>query len=54
MNFKEFYENVEKMKYELQEQFINAEDVRISYTKATGENIICAIKGSRVVSYFKW
>ena len=55
MDFKEFYENVEKMKYDLQEKCINAEDVKIGYTKSTGEHIIVALKGDyNVVSYFKW
>jgi DNA-binding protein YbaB len=55
MNFKEFYENVEKMKTELENKNIDFEDVKIGYTKSTGENIIVALKGDyNVVSYFKW
>lgn len=54
MNFKEFYENVEKMKYELQEQFINAEDVQITYTKFDGNDCIWAMVNDKIISYFKW
>lgn len=55
MNFKQFYENVEKMKTELEDKNIDFEDVKIGYTKSTGENIIVALKGDyNVVSYFKW
>ena len=54
MNFKEFYENVEKMKYDLQKEFINAEDVRIEYTKFDGNNCLWAMKGDKIISYFKW
>ena len=54
MNFTEFYEKVENMKTELKQEDITPEDVKISYTKATGEHIIVAMKGNVVVSYFKW
>ena len=54
MNFKQFYENVEKMNYDLQKEFINAEDVKIEYTKFDGNNCIWAMKGDEIVSYFKW
>lgn len=54
LNFKEFYEQVEKMKYELQSQFINAEEVKIEQTKFDGNQCIWAMKGDKVVSYFKW
>ena len=52
MNFEQFYENVEKMKTELEDKNIDFEDVKIGYTKSTGE---VALKGDyNVVSYFKW
>ena len=54
VDFKEFYENVEKMKYDLQEQFINADEVKIEYTKFDGNNCLWAIQDDKVVSYFKW
>lgn len=54
MNFAEFYENVEKMKYELQEQFINADDVEIIHSKSSGKDLIWAQHGERIVSHFKW
>lgn len=54
MNFKEFYDNVEKMKYDLQEKFINADEVKIEYTKFDYNNCIWAMKDGEVVSYFKW
>ena len=55
MNFKEFYNKVEQMKTELEDKNIDFEDVKIGYTKSTGENIIVALKGDyNVVSYFKW
>lgn len=54
MDFKEFYENVEKMKYDLQEQFINYDEVKIEYTKFDGNNCLWAIQDDKVVSYFKW
>jgi len=54
MDFKEFYENVEKMKYDIQEQFINAEDVKIEYTRFDGYDCLWAIKGDKIISYFKW
>ena len=54
VDFNEFYENVEKMKYDLQEQFINADEVKIEYTKFDGNNCLWAILDDKVVSYFKW
>ena len=54
MNFTEFYENVEKMKYDLQEQFINADEVKIEYTKFDGNNCLWAVKDDKVIAYFKW
>lgn len=54
MNFTEFYKNVEKMKDDLQEKFVNAEDVKIEYTKFDGQNCIWAMENDNVISYFKW
>ena len=55
MNFKQFYNKVEQMKTELEDKNLDFEDVKIGYTKSTGENIIVALKGDyNVVSYFKW
>lgn len=54
MNFKEFYENVEKMKYDLQEQFINYDEVKIMYTRFDGNDCLWAIRDDKIVSYFKW
>ena len=54
MNFKQFYENVEKMKTELEDKNIDFEDVKIEYTKFDGNNCLWAMKGDEIVSYFKW
>ena len=55
MNFNDFKHKVKGMEKELEEKGINPEDVKISYTKATGENIIVAMSGEyTVASYFKW
>ena len=55
MNFIEFYEKVQQMKSELTKQELDLEDVKVGYTKATGENIIVAMSSdTNVVSYFKW
>lgn len=54
MNFAEFNKKVEDMKLDLEQQGVTPEDVKISYTKSTGEHIIVAMKGNMVVSYFKW
>ena len=39
---------------EIQEQFINADEVKIEYTKFDGNNCLWAIQDDKVVSYFKW
>ena len=55
MNFIEFYEKVQQMKSELTKQELDLEDVKVGYTRATGENIIVAMSSdTNVVSYFKW
>ena len=55
MNFTEFYSKVQTMKQELEDKGINPEDVKIGYTRATGENIITAMSSEyTVASYFKW
>lgn len=55
MNFNEFQKKVDEMGCKLQEENVNPEDVKIGYTKATGENIIVALKSEYiVVAYFKW
>ena len=55
MNFKEFQKKVSEMEHELQEKNVNPEDVKIGYTKATGDNIIVALSSdTNVVAYFKW
>lgn len=55
MNFLEFKQKVEAMEHKLEEKGINPDDVKIGYTKATGDNIIVALKGDyTVVAYFKW
>lgn len=54
MNFKEFYENVEKMKYDLVKEFANPEDVEIIVSKSSGRDLIWAQKGDKIISYFKW
>jgi len=54
MNFKQFYENVEQMKYDLQEQMINAEDVEIIHAMSSGNHLIWAQHGDKIVSHFKW
>ena len=54
MDFIDFYYKVKEMGHELEEKGIKPTDVKIGYTKATGEHIIVAMKGSMVVSYFKW
>ena len=55
MNFNDFKHKVMEMEKELEEKGINLADVKIGYTKATGENIIVAMSGDyTVASYFKW
>ena len=55
MNFLDFKHKVTQMEKELKEKGIDLEDVKIGYTKATGENIIVAMSGDyTVTSYFKW
>lgn len=54
MNFKEFQVNVEKMKNELDSKLVNAEDVKIEYTKFDGHNCLWAMKNDEVITYFKW
>lgn len=54
MNFQEFYENVEKMKHELQERSVDLEDVKITYTRFDGNDCIWAMKDDKILSYFKW
>ena len=54
MNFKQFYNKVEQMKCDLQREFINAEDVKIEYTKFDGNNCLWAMKGDKIISYFTW
>ena len=55
MNFNEFQRKVEHMGIELQEKNIDPNDVKISYTRATGENIIVAMTSdTNVAAYFKW
>lgn len=54
MNFKEFYEQVEKMKYDIQGMFLNVEGVTINYSKFDGDDCIWAMKGDKVISYIRW
>lgn len=55
MNFVEFLEKVEQMKTELEEKGLDPKNVRVGYTRATGDNIIVAMSGDyTVASYFKW
>ena len=55
MNVQEFYDNVLKMKQELEKKDLDFKDVKIGYTKSTGENIIVAMSSEyTVASYFKW
>ena len=48
MNFTEFYSKVQTMKQELEDKGINPEDVKIGYTRATGDNIIVALMVANV------
>ena len=55
MNFTEFYGKVQQMKKELEDKGLNPDDVKIGYTRATGDNIITAMSSDYIVaSYFKW
>ena len=55
MNFIEFYENVTKMKDELMKQGHDLKDIKVGYTRATGEKMIVAMSSDyNVASYFKW
>ena len=54
MNFKEFEENVQKMKQELQEENVDPKQVQVSYTRFDGYDCLWALDGDKVVCYFKW
>ena len=55
MNVQEFYDNVLTMMKELEEKGIDFSQVKISYTRASGENIIAAMDDDcNIHSYFKW
>ena len=54
MNFKELEVNVQKMKQELQEENVDPEQVQVSYTRFDGYDCLWAMKGDKVITYFKW
>ena len=55
MNFLDFKYKVKEMELELRDKGIKETEVKISYTRATGENIIVAMTSdTNVAAYFKW
>ena len=54
MNFIEFYENVTKMKQHLTKQGLPLDEVNITHTRSSGEDIIAAFYGENIIDYFKW
>lgn len=54
MDFNEFERNVQNMKKKLEEADIKLDTVKIEYTKFDGYDCLWAIKGDKVITYFKW
>ena len=55
MNFLDFKYKFKEMEHDIQKKGFNLTDVKIGYTKATGDNIIVALStDTNVVAYFKW
>ena len=54
MNFIEFEKNVKVMKQKLEEESVDLSEAKIEYTRFDGYDCLWAIKGDKIISYFKW
>lgn len=54
MNLNEFQNNLHQMQINILNKGCPLDAVEIILTKSSGDNILAAIYGERVVDYFKW
>lgn len=54
MKFNTFFMNIMELDNKLVKQGVKPEDVDVVFTRSSGENLLCLVKGSEVITYFKW
>lgn len=54
MKFDVFFRNILEMDNKIVKQGVKPEDVDVVFTRSSGENLLCLVKGSEVITYFKW
>ena len=54
MKFDVFFRNILEMDNKIVKQGVKPEDVDVVFSKSSGENLLCLVKGSEVITYFKW